>query len=165
MVYKRATSTAGFTLIEIIVTFVLIALLTTWLFGRYHSTDSTSLIPQANILITHMRYAQARAMSTSSSWGIQYDDTPGAFHYSLFRELPENRAVLPGEDSEWVELGEMDITVAEGSFTLSFDSWGRPACTGCSSGGNRTFSLTLSKPDSSSGTLTIVQNTGFIQWQ
>ena len=166
MTFKQDLSNSGFTLVEIIIIFVLIGILTLWIFSTYSkSTDSTTLALQADVLIAHMRYAQARAMNSSTTWGIRYDSSPGQGNYWLYRDSTENRVVLPGESTQRIELDDLNISVSEGSFTLAFDGWGKPTCSGCTSAGNRTYSLTLSKPDSDSGTLTIVQNTGFIQWQ
>ena len=104
-------------------------------------------------------------MNTSGTWGIRYDASAGAGHYWLFERTPAGEVVFPGVTTARIELDDAGIAIAQGSFTLTFDGWGRPACPEIPFDGNRRLTLTLSQAGADSRQLTVAQNTGFIQWQ
>jgi MSHA pilin protein MshC len=152
----------GFTLMEVIVVMILMAIFAMLAVSRQPHTDMT-LKAGAEVLKSHLRYAQARAMSSDSVWGIAYRATEGS--YWLFkRDDPQGdlrRFTLPGETRDSVNLASSAISIQEGDFNLTFDQHGRPSATLAFSA--RQVLLTLSKAGTSNETITILQNTGFIQ--
>lgn len=152
----------GFTLVEVIVVIMFIAIFATLAVSRQPYTDVT-LKARVEVLKSHLRYTQMRAMSSDRGWGLEYDgDPPG---YWLFRQGDTNRITLPGETQNSVDLLSSGVTITQGDFRLIFDRWGRPdtaASTLTFNAGTRSAVLTLSKAGDSE-TITISQNTGFIQ--
>ncbi|MBR9981615.1 MAG: hypothetical protein KFF50_11360 [Desulfatitalea sp.] len=100
---------------------------------RQPPTDVT-LRTNSEVLKTHIRFAQGRAMNTSTVWGIQFD--LDRLQYALFSSGQATRwHIFPGETERLVGF-EKDIalTIADGSnirssgvFLVSFDSWGIPS--------------------------------------
>jgi MSHA pilin protein MshC len=149
---------AGFTLIEIVMVIVLIAILAAVAIVRHKYVDPT-LISQTQVLKAHIRYAQMRSLSTDSQWGIKYEVIGDQRAYWLFkRPQTNNRIVLPGESDDRVHLDRMDIVVSQGSFEVEFDGWGRPSST---LSGTGTLNLELTKSGVSEQII-VTQNTGFI---
>lgn len=142
----------GFTLIEVIAVLVIIAVLAAVAVSRISSTQDVAAMTEAEILKMHLRYAQMRALSDDTSWGISCSGKT----YTLLRDgktdmlLEDESTVpikLPGEDSAMFE-SKNDITFNCG--TITFDDWGSPG-TGAS------FEVTPG-----GGTITVTANTGFI---
>lgn len=160
--FKSADNSRGFTLIEIIAVLVIIAVVSAIVISRGFSTSIYNLKSEADRLRTHLRYAQARAMSSSTIWGINIFS---ATSYSLFYfDNVSNTAItkiLPGEDGNTVDLTASGVTAGP-PMIVSFDSFGRPytdaAGTALQSGDS---SITLTS-DGQPETITITQNTGFI---
>lgn len=148
-------NTKGFTLLEVILVIVLISIFAAVAVLRQPPTDVT-LKAGAARLKAHLRYAQIRAMNTSTPWGIGYRADTG--DYWLFRESAEalgNRRILPGETQTEVEdLTQKSIDVDNGDFTVRFNDWGTPDIT-------EELVLTLSK-GSESEVIIITPNTGYI---
>jgi MSHA pilin protein MshC len=149
---------AGFTLIEIVVVIVFIAILATVAVIRHKHADPT-LISQTQVLKAHIRYAQMRSLSTDSQWGIKYQVAGEQRAYWLFKQPnTNNRIVLPGESEDHVRLDQMGIVISQGSFEVEFDGWGRPSST---LSGTGTLNLELTKTGDSEQII-VTQNTGFI---
>jgi MSHA pilin protein MshC len=131
----------GFTLIEIIAVLVIIGIMSAVAVTIFSSLDKYKLISEVEILKTHLRYAQSRAMSDTVSWGIVLNGN----RYTLLRD---NAATsnLPNENSNTHYLQE-GVTVSGDDVT--FDTWGSP-------GIQATITVGGSK------TVTITANTGFI---
>lgn len=154
MLTQNIENTKGFTFVEVIAVLVLISIFAAVAVWRQPSTDVT-LKAGAARLKSHLRYAQMRAMNTSTSWGIHYDAKNG--FYWLFRESPEegNRRILPGEAQAEVDyLSQKSIAISGGDFTVQFNDWGAPE-------GETIPGVTLTKIGASE-TITITPNTGFI---
>ncbi len=141
----------GFTLMEVIVVLILMAIFAMLAVSRQPHTDMT-LKAGAEVLKSHLRYAQARAMSSDSIWGLSYDSGNG--NYWLFRNEASQRVTLPGETQNSVNLMAKGISLS-GALPLVFDAWGRPNL-----GADAT--ITLAKAGTTE-TITIRRNTGFIQ--
>ena len=138
----------GFTIIEVITVLVLICIISALVLSRVLSTNVHSLSSEVETLKTHLRYAQARAMSDEFSWKIDFTGNS----YTLSRG--DTPFILPNENSSTHTLTNgVPITTGAGS-TLTFDTWGSP--------GEITITLTLSSGGSPPSIITITKNTGFI---
>ena len=74
----------------------------------------------AEVVKTHLRYAQARAMNTDASWGLKFDQG----RYWLFKEGALDTPVwIPGQDQDTVTMPAGMSAAA----VVSFDRLGRPA--------------------------------------
>ena len=149
---------SGFSFFEIIVVMVLIGVFTAVVIVRHNYQDPT-LIAQAQVLKAHIRYAQMRALSSDSPWGIKYLVDGDQRSYWLYKQpATETKIVLPGETKDLVRLDQTGIFIAQGAFQIEFDNWGRPSS---SLSGDGTLILDLTKSDESEQ-LIITKNTGFI---
>jgi MSHA pilin protein MshC len=107
----------GFTLVEVVVALIIMGIITALAISRLAS-NNVDLIAQTDVIKSHLRYAQSRAMNSSVIWGIRSSGSS----YWLFRDgNASNKVALPGEDSDVVNL-----LVGMEDFTLSFNSWGIP---------------------------------------
>ncbi|MEN6422815.1 MAG: type II secretion system protein [Smithella sp.] len=147
----------GFTMIEIISVLVIIAIVTAVVITRMASTKDYDLAAQTEVVKTHLRLAQSRAMNSSQIWGINIS---GNTVYSLFNNGNTANVVrLPSQNADNVTL-PAGMTITTG--IVSFDAWGKPytdAAGTAAQSGERT--LTLSKGGDSK-TISITQNTGYI---
>ncbi|MBL7180142.1 MAG: hypothetical protein ISS65_08025 [Desulfobacterales bacterium] len=112
---------------------------------------SVELIAARDVIKTHLRYAQSRAMNSNVIWRIVFQGST----YSLFRNGNTGDTVfLPGENSKTLNLPS-GINV-DPTKIIAFDSWGKPYTdvlgrTGYP-GGQMIAGLSI----------TITKNTGFI---
>lgn len=149
----RLSHRGGFTLLEIIAVLVLVGILAAVVVNRGMSS-SRDLIPQENVVKTHLRFAQLKAMTDdeSSSWGISFS----VDSYTLQREgsdasigLPGNNPKPPNGPNTYKFEG---ITITSTPNPVAFDSWGSP-------GTSITVTLTQG---GESRSFTIADHTGFI---
>jgi MSHA pilin protein MshC len=148
MADMRIRNTAGFTLIEIITVLLVISIVSAVIVNRLMDT-SVELIAQTDVIKTHLRYAQSRAMSSNVKWGIVFQGST----YSLFKnENTGDTVFLPGENSKTLNLPSgINFTSI-----VAFDSWGKPYN---DAGGSSAH------PGGQVGNLAIIitKNTGFIE--
>ncbi len=154
-------SNSGFTLIEVIAILIVMSIITAFAVGRV-ADNKPELIAQKEVLKVHLRYAQSRAMNSNDNYGIQSDATGDT--YSLFRYNGASGVVIvnfPGEGANHIDLSALGLSMDAG-IIVSFDSKGIPYMDnlGTLQIGDRTLTLTSG---SDSETITITQNTGFIQ--
>lgn len=145
---KIKTNNRGFTLIEVIVTLIVIAILAA-VFVSSLSLQG-GLLSQADIVKAHLRFAQIKALhddtSDSAPWGIAFAGSS----YTLSKNNLAATITLPAEDSN-VHTFPAGITIT--SNTVNFDSWGSP--------GTANIPLTLSQGGATT-TITVTANTGYI---
>jgi prepilin-type N-terminal cleavage/methylation domain-containing protein len=152
-------STRGFTMLEIIVVLLLICILGTAIFiSGVYSTSEYDLSTETEIIKSHIRYAQTRAMNTDKIWGVEFFKNEDKSFYYLFR-LDENsnkvNVSLPGEDSDPVALPEGMVV---SPVVVYFDSWGKPYnVVPSQSAESITITVTIDTV-----AITITKNTGFI---
>lgn len=150
----------GFTTIEVLVVLIIIGIISVIIIGR-SDIGQPNLLARSEVIKSHIRYAQARAMNSSSSWGIQCNDSGQAYWLFVDGQPIDKKRILPGEESDTVDLHIDTLGLTPG--TLSFDDRGRP----CSDANGQTLrendlSLTLSADGGATTTITITRNTGFI---
>jgi MSHA pilin protein MshC len=154
----------GFSFLELTITIVVISILGMVAISRTQTAD-TDVIGQYEILKSHLRYAQAKAMNSDSVWGIEF---LGSQQYRLFQydsaASPTTVPMtLPGEADKTMNLATHGVSVFPADKLISFDSWGRP----CEDDAGQTplsshLTLTLSGGSSTTKDITITRNTGFI---
>ena len=145
----------GFTIIEVIVVLIVLGIITAVIISRASSTATYTLRSEADVIKTHIRYAQARAMNTSTVWGINF---PSSTTYSLFRNGDTtDTVVLPGVDSDPVTLPS-GVTVSTG--IVSFNDWGSPYANATATGTSTNVTITVTCDETES--ISITKNTGFI---
>jgi prepilin-type N-terminal cleavage/methylation domain-containing protein len=117
----------GFTLIEITVVLVLMAIIAAYAIGRSISTEQIDLAGQTDKIRNQIRYVQATAMKQSNAiWGI----TSNSNQYWMFRRVigppvVDTPVIMPGERNAQITLSDMGIDSLT-NFTLFFDRIGKP---------------------------------------
>lgn len=156
---------SGFTLIEVIAVLVIIAVLAAVAVSRVISTKEVSAITEAEILKMHLRYAQMRALSYDTAWGIDISSN-NSYTLKQYKNEDDDGAVtvtspynLPNENSA-THTFPQGIT-ATGSNVI-FDEWGCPVDeSGSPITDEKALKITVSN---GGGTIdiNIKKNTGFI---
>ena len=160
-IYKNAK---GFTLIEGIAVLIVLGILSAVVISRITSTADVNLKAQTEVLKSHIRYAQFRAMNMKSndpaaigcnaSFGISIS----ANSYFLFKDCAlANKVILPGASSDTVSLPNVTLSPT----VITFDDWGRP-CSNLVGTTPAAGSITLSSAGAPNETITITNNTGFV---
>ena len=140
----RCGNNSGFTMMEVIMVLVLLGIIAAVAVTRIVSTLDSKVAVERDILKTHLRYVQLRALSDDTPWGMSFAGSS----YTARRGGNVATYNLPNENSATHNLPD-GITVT-GS-TVAFDEWGSP--------GNVNIQLTMS---AGGGTFNITKNTGFI---
>lgn len=146
----------GFTFIEVLSALIIISIISAIALSRVGNSN-VELIVASEVVKSHLRYAQLRAMNSEGVWGISCDGTD----YWLFMDgNTNNHVILPGEESDPVAL--MDKKISMASFIVSFDSWGRPYNNASAAGASSGSTITITSPGVSSVGITITEETGCI---
>ena len=176
----------GFTLVEITVVLVLIAIIAAYVIGRSATTDQVDVVGQTDRIRNQIRYAQASAMRQSNRvWGVKLDS--GTNQYWFFSIAPDtegneivpdidageedlaaNRRAFPGENSDIISFADLDLDDITPSFTLFFNRIGKPytAYFKENDSGNVALSNNLVITVSGKGesrTITVIPETGLLQ--
>jgi prepilin-type N-terminal cleavage/methylation domain-containing protein len=125
----------GFTLIEITIVLVLMAIISAYVIGRSIGTEQIDLAAQTDKIRNQIRYAQATAMKKSDQiWGIKCNT--GTDQYWMFfatipvdanePDLEAQQVIFPGERDKKITLSGAGIDDMSPSFTLFFDRIGKP---------------------------------------
>jgi prepilin-type N-terminal cleavage/methylation domain-containing protein len=153
----------GFTLIEVIAVLIILGILAVVVISRSNNMDA-SLYSEAEVIKTHLRYAQTQAMNKTSSltWGIKCDGTDywlfeGTDPDSQLRALPDNAA-----DNTTKKLSLAAKKVGLSSFWVYFDWRGIPYYTSATSNTPLTTDDQLAIRVSSSIPIKITPLTGYI---
>jgi MSHA pilin protein MshC len=147
----RLTSARGFTLMEMIVVLILIGIVSAVIAVRMYDTQHYDIASQLEVVKSHLRYAQSKAMSSGSSWGINFNSSQT---YYLFNAASPNvPAMMLGEKNAVVNLGasgkKSELSITSAPQVITFDAYGSPGQT----------TLTVS---TNGGDIVITKNTGFI---
>lgn len=147
----------GFTLIEVMSALIIIGIVSAVAISRFGTSDA-ELTAGGEVVKSHLRYAQLRAMNSESVWGICCDGTD----YWLFMNGDTSQSrVLPGEDADPVHLADKQISM--GSFIISFDAWGRPYYNDAPAAGTTAgTTIVVSSSGTSSLSISVTPETGFI---
>ena len=152
--FKIHINQRGFTMFEMVLVLIVMAIMGTFIMSQ--ATTGNELISQTEILKSHLRYAQIKAMNDTNvnvpgGWGIHL---PNDSSYTLYRDNATANDILPGETTQTHTLPS-DVTVATDCInsTCKFDEWGSPGAT--------TLTMTLTQGTSTS-TISITKNTGFV---
>lgn len=123
----------GFTLIEILSVLFLMGVVASILLagGLNQRSDENA---RADVLVSHLRYAQARAMNSDVSWGIQFNGST----YSLISDVggSDSVCVLPGEKTTAIDFSSPVTGI------VAFDTWGKPSGLSIISVGERIITIT-----------------------
>lgn len=165
---KRARKTninqRGFTMIEMVMVLIVLVIVTAVIAYR-PTTGSNEITVQAEILKSHLRYAQIKAMNDTSpnTWGIRI---PDANSYILYRNNAVATDILPGEKpgvspAPQTHTMPTTVTITSGaSTTYNFNEWGTPVDTaGTAIATAQTITLSQG---TSTNNITITRNTGYI---
>lgn len=136
-------------MIEMILVLIILAIVGTFVVSRA-ATGSNDLTIASEILKSHLRYAQIRAMNDTVAWGI-YISGPGS--YVLYKNNAQASVQLPGETGQTHNLPST-VTVSTGVGSLiNFNDMGSP--------GTTTRTITLAQGVDTNA-ITITKNTGYI---
>jgi len=138
----RCRDNRGFTMIEIIAVLVILGIIAAVAMTRIVSIRDYKVVVERDILKTHLRYVQLRALSDDKPWGLSFAGSS----YTARRDGNVAPYNLPNENSPTHNLPD-GITVT-GS-TVTFDEWGSP--------GSSPIEINIGGEK-----ITITKNTGFI---
>ncbi len=138
----------GFTIIEVIAVLLLISIVSAVVAVRMSDTAIYDLSSQVEVIKTHLRYAQIRAMDTNTPWGINF--TSPTTYYLFEGSGSETPVILPDEAAATVNLAtkNSDLVITPPG-RVTFDTFGSPGA------------ATITIP-TNGGTITVTRNTGFI---
>ena len=147
----------GFTWIELIVVMLVMGIVSTVIISTM-TTSNNELMAEIVSIKSHLRYAQSRAMSTSSNWYVQFDAAPDPDIYTLYK-AGVGAKVFPSESSTTLSLLDgLTISGASPAIVL-FDYLGRPYT---DSGATTPQSGVRTLITSTKGNIEINPETGFI---
>ena len=153
---------------EIIVVLIVMSIITAFSISRGLNPENKLSI-QTEVLKTHLRHAQSRALNSTIPWGIRTNTAGDVYWLFQYQDPTVITVNLPGESNSTITLSTDGITITAG--TYSFDSRGRPyytdepgepAAAGTSLvdlGGDQTITMTKA---SATENIIITQSTGFI---
>ena len=152
-------------MIEIIAVLLVISIIgAAAMISGVYSTSDYDLVSQTEVIKSHLRYAQARAMNTDVAWGIEFSSTTTTITYSLFKNDGNTsvKVVLPGESSDTITLEDMTLSPSGATVYVSFDSWGKPYTDASATPPPAANDINIIVTYNESETIVITKNTGFI---
>jgi MSHA pilin protein MshC len=161
----RIEKNAGFTIMEIVAVLIVMGIVVAFAIGRGVSPGNEVSV-QSEILKTHLRHTQVRALNSNIHWGIRTDAAGNSYWMFSFDGTNTTKVRLPGENADDVDLAARGLTMSAGTYT--FDSRGIPYFTvpsgtpgqvGTELGANQSITITKG---AQTGTITITKNTGFV---
>jgi prepilin-type N-terminal cleavage/methylation domain-containing protein len=154
---------SGFTIIEIIAVLIVLSIVSAYAVGR-DVFKGASLPIRSELLKTHLRYAQSRAITSNIFWGIQ-TNIGGSAYWMFKYDGALTKIRLPDEPADDVDLSADGVAISPGTYT--FDARGIPYKTTAADNPPGAVlaadtAITVTK-GSDSATITITKNTGFIR--
>lgn len=132
---KNRIQHGGFTIIEVIAVLVITAIIAVVAVTRISSNEN-NLIVVSDTLRSHLRLAQARAMSSSTDtgivWGVRFISST---QYHLFYCAAEstcdptnaaNQSAFPGAGSVIMDISDKRVQIVNGAGILAFNRFGTP---------------------------------------
>ena len=134
----------GFTLVEITVVLVLMAIISAYVIGRSVTTEQVDVVGLSDRIRNQIRYAQSAAMKQSHRvWGTKFDSNTNQYWFFSIEpdlevgdiepdieageeDLAANRRPFPGENSDIIAFADLEIDDVTPSFTLFFNHIGKP---------------------------------------
>jgi prepilin-type N-terminal cleavage/methylation domain-containing protein len=155
MVGRRSAS-RGFTLIELVMVMIVIAIVAAYTVVNNLSAGSYTLRSQAEMLAANLRHAQSMATTRGRSLRVTLTaGTNGTYSVSCVTagSSPCNVTPVldPATNTSFSTTVQKDVVIA-GPATLDFDNFGKPSAAG-------TYTLTYG---SNTFTVTVAAVTGFI---
>jgi len=146
---KNKHSNQGFTMIEVIAVLVIVGILAVVAAVKMSNTSDYDLASQLEVVKGHLRLAQAKALASGSSWGINF--TTSTTYYMFQETAPTTPVLILGEDNATVDLvtKKSALTITSAPQTITFDAYGSPGTT----------TLTVA---TNGGNITVTKNTSFI---
>ncbi|MBU0769584.1 MAG: prepilin-type N-terminal cleavage/methylation domain-containing protein [Proteobacteria bacterium] len=157
----RNKNNQGFSLFELIAVLLIISVVSIVVVSRWAGSANV-LIGQIDIIKAHLRYAQSKAMSTSSNWYVHFEISPSPGQYTLYNSAGVKQ-YFPRELKKEYEYSvdlKQGITLDADTYIL-FDRLGRPYLNNTGADGTQ---LTEVKTivSASVGNVEIRPETGFI---
>jgi prepilin-type N-terminal cleavage/methylation domain-containing protein len=169
---KIYSNRKGFTVLEVVAVLVIVGIISAVAVSRIISNQN-NLIAATDVLTSHLRLAQARAMSTSadnvntfSVWGVRF---VSATQYHLFYcadasacDPAANQTAFPG-GSIIMDLTQ-GVQVTNGALVLAFDRFGTPFTDSTlTTSLAAQLTLTLKDNNGNTNTINITPQTGMIK--
>lgn len=144
MLFFKKRSQHGFTLIEITVVLVLMAIIAAYVIGRSVTTDQVDVTGLSDRIRNQIRYAQSVAMKQSHRvWGVKLDSNANQYWFFSIEpdaelgevepdieageeDLAANRRSFPGENSGLITFADLGLDDVTPSFTLFYNRIGKP---------------------------------------
>lgn len=149
--WGRLTSARGFTLMEMIAVLIIVGIVSAFIAVRMYDTRNYDIASQLEVVKSHLRYAQSKAMSSGSSWGINFNSSQTYYLFDL--AAPTTPVLMLGEKNATVNLATggkgSELTITSAPQVITFDAYGSPGQT----------TLTVS---TNGGGIVITKNTGYI---
>ena len=159
---KQAQKNAGFTLIEFVAVLTIMGILSVVIAERWTLRDN-ELIGQIGVIKSHLRYAQSRAMSSSSNWYVHFETSPAQHTLYYKKDGGDVFKYFPGESDSSIALDSgIALTAAlTAAPYVIFDYLGRSYLSTSSTPGTQLAAATT-LITSSAGDIEIKPETGFI---
>jgi len=139
-----SSNNKGVTLIEIITVLIILAVMGAAITSRILDS-SANLMGETEVVKSHLRYAQMKAMNDNVTWGIDFNGSS----YTLQQDGADS-GILPGQNSFTYTLSTG--TASATTDPIVFDTWGDPGA-----------AITVTVTDASGNqTFTVANITGFI---
>lgn len=166
----------GFTMIEMVVVMIVMAIFTTVIVSSYTSV-ANELMVETDALKASLRFAQIQSMNDDTDspvikWGINFSDANTYRLYKNNNAADASSTMIPVKgsagdpDTEACPKnchklqGNVQISSGVGTtVTVNFDRWGRPLD---GSGNLRTLDIIVKLTQSTETSITIIKNTGYI---
>ncbi|MBW2469471.1 MAG: prepilin-type N-terminal cleavage/methylation domain-containing protein [Deltaproteobacteria bacterium] len=176
----------GFTLVEITVVLVLMAIIAAYVIGRSVTSEQVDVVGVSDRIRNQIRFAQSMAMKQSNRiWGIKVDRNTNQYWFFSIEpdteagetvpdieageeDLAVNRRPFPGEDSDIVTFADLELDNVTPSFTIFFNRIGKPYTAYFKENDpanvalNTDLDITVSAKDESR-TITVIPETGMVQ--